>query len=193
MGHFVVTVDPVTGLKDIAQVPTDEDAIPESASMPDGFDDELDAELAADLKRDLEADTPPDLTIEDGGDEDPPADEAANECMAGLYSENVSWAKKLIAKIQTQAGIKAVRDMEIVHPEYTEQGGRKGVLNALQERSGEILQGQTQSDGLERGPKDPPPPATRGTGLPCGECDFTGGSEAALASHMETAHPEVAL
>lgn len=201
MGHFVVKVDPETGLKDIQQVPTDED---KRAEMHEALDAKLDAELDARLDADLEsgADTPPELTVEDGGakDDDPPADEAANEIMAGLYRQNVAWAKARITKIQTQAGITAVRDMEKAHPEYKDNDppGRKGVRNALQERSGEIGEGQTTSDGLERQPKgpgdiEPPPETTRGTGLPCGECEFTAGSQAGMDAHMEAKHPDVAL
>ena len=190
MGHFVVSVDPVTGLKDVRQVPTLEDAADTDRGNLDAeIDAKLDADLARELERDLEADTAPDLKVADGGadDDDPPADDAANEIMVGIYEQNVAWIKQRVTKIQTQAGIKAVRTMEQFHPEYKDNDppGRKGVLNALQERSGEITEGQTVSDGLERAPAS--------TRLPCSECEFTAGSQDGLDAHMATKHSDVSL
>lgn len=205
MGRFVVTVNPTTGLKDIQQVPIEEEVAPKDPAVD--FKKELDAALDAELRQELEAEiakgTPPELTVENGGDQsdaDPPADEAATEIMAGLYEQNVGWAKERIAKIRTQEGIVAVRLMEHRHPEFSDRDppGRRGVIGALQERSGEIAEGLTESDGLARTPKGPgeieePPAGDRGTGLPCAECEFTAGSEGGLAAHMESSHPEVAL
>lgn len=179
MGHFVVSVDPTTGMNDVRKVPTPEDVADIARK---GIEAEIDAKIDADLERELEAGTPPALA-----DDDPPADDAANEIMVGIYEQNVSWVKLRVVKIQTQAGISAVRDMERAHPEYKDSDppGRKGVLNALQERSGEITEGQVESDGLERAPA-----ATR---LPCSECEFFAGSQAGLDSHMEAKHPDVSL
>lgn len=196
MGYFKITTNPVTGLKDIEQVPTEEDLAREQAkAMPDGFDDQLDAALEADLAADLAV--VEDAAFEDEDeDEDPPADPAANELMAGLYEQNVSWAKKRIVKIMTPEGVRAVREMEKAHPEFSEQGGRKGVLNALQERLGELDDGSVESDGLARGPEeedvlDPDPKL--GNRIPCRYCEFTAGSKAGMKAHVEAKHPDTAL
>lgn len=179
MGYFVVSVDPITGMNDVRKVPTPEDVADIARK---GIEAEIDAKIDADLERELGAGTPPDLA-----DDDPPVDDAANEIMVGIHEQNVSWIRQRVVKIQTQAGITAVREMEKNHPEYKDNDppGRKGVLNALQERSGEITEGQVESDGLERAPA-----ATR---LPCSECEFFAGSQAGLDSHMEAKHPDVSL
>jgi len=186
VGRFRVTTNPTTGLKEIGQVlsPVEEPKADDEVDL----DAELDASLEADLRAELEGhpDTPV-LEVSDGGAaDDDVLDEAANEIMAGLYEQNVSWVKKRVPDIKTQAGIEAVREMEKAHPK--KEGGRSGVLNALDERSGELVERKAGPGDIEE-----PPETTMGTGLPCSECDFTAGSEAGLDAHMEAKHPDIAL
>ena len=82
------------------------------------------------------------------------------ELVAGLHAHSVAWAKERIVKLQTPAEVRAVHVFEQQNP----KGARKGILNACEERLGE-LHVDHPSPGLERQPAEPeaddePPTAT---------------------------------
>lgn len=75
------------------------------------------------------------------------------ELVAGLHANSVAWAKQRIAKLQTPEEVRAVHAFEQTNP----KGARKGVLNACEERLGE-LKVPSPSEGLERMPAQPEEP-----------------------------------
>jgi len=75
------------------------------------------------------------------------------ELVAGLHAHSVAWAKLRIAKLQTPEEVRAVHTFEQTNP----KGARKGVLNACEERLGE-LKVPSPSEGLERMPAQPEEP-----------------------------------
>lgn len=61
---------------------------------------------------------------------------AARELADGLYNNPVPWARERILGLASADEVRAIHALERAHPEY--DGGRSGVLNALEERLGEL-------------------------------------------------------
>lgn len=74
------------------------------------------------------------------------------ELIEGLHVNSVAWAKERILQLQTPEEVRAVHAFERTHPQH--HGGRKGVLNACEERLGE-LKVESPSEGLARMPAAP--------------------------------------
>lgn len=173
MGRFTVVVK--DGVREIEQVKTADEVAKLKTAPPV---DEL-AELEAAL--DLE-----DAAI-DGGDSKP-ADvpqtsgpDAYTRLADGLHGNSVEWAKQWINELTHPDQVTRVQELEKAHPSY--EGGRNGVLKALDDRKAEL----TTKDANISTPS--PSPAA---GLPCESCDFIAGSQQGLDSHMDAHHSDEA-
>jgi hypothetical protein len=117
-------------------------------------------------------------------DEDSGVRAEFNAFLGLLHKKSAPWVKGEIQKLQDVEEVDAALKAEYVHPRY--KGGRTGIVDALQERRGEITEPKR-----DKGPGDlePNQPVhTVASGLPCPHCGFSAGSQEGLDSHIETHH-----
>lgn len=74
------------------------------------------------------------------------------ELVEGLHDNPIGWAKERIIQLQTPEEVRAIHAIERTNPQH--EDGRKGVLNACEERLGE-LKVPDPSEGLARMPVTP--------------------------------------
>lgn len=206
MGRFKV-VRGKNGLREIEQQPTADELKLHAEKRSEG--DDLEAALNAE---DAAAHV---LTIE-GGDDVPdddldeivavagppppisPEGQAAfDDLRAGVLENNVQWAKARIVKLERAAHVAETHALEATNEKPA--GGRKGVMNALEERKGELalpnaVPGLARHPAKEGTDGSEAPALVTGhapaSGLPCEHCDFTAGSAEGLAGHVSAHHPE---
>lgn len=151
------------GMKDIHQVPTGERRARRKEEDFADLDAALEAEDAAAAKK----------------KKAPAAKQEQSPYLrlkAGMHENTVEWAKGWIGQLSHPDQATRLITLERAHPKY--EGGRAGLIQALEERHAE----------LTAEPETPQVAQAPSSGLPCDECDFTAGSEAGLKAHMEAHH-----
>lgn len=101
-----------------------------------------------------------------------------------LHKKTVPWAEGEILKIQTVDEVDQALEKEYAHPRF--EGGRGGVIDALQERRDELTEPTTGPPEDTEAMK--PTSTVAAAGLPCPDCAFSAGSKEGLDAHKEAHH-----
>jgi len=98
---------------------------------------------------------------------------------AGLSKQSVAWGQKFIAKLNSQDEIERLRAIEMNHPKH--EGGRKGIIGALDARSADL-------DPTTFKEPEAKEETAESFDCPEPECEFTAGSEEGLEAHVVAVH-----